>query len=283
MSRSGIMLAHPFEERRLNKWGAGPFIAQPKLDGERCRAVFDLDGHVTLYSSEENIITSVPHIVEQLEMTGISDIELDGELYIHDDNFEHIHSIVSRKVNQHYSSESMQYHVFDIVADNMSQAERLRNLYDLLEDAQGVEAIKRVQYDFVADIESVTEMLTTYKGMGYEGLIIRHPMAPYVRKRSPWMMKFKPKRSDIYKIVGYKEEISIHGTPKNRLGAFILEGDDETKFAVGSGFNDEDRMFLWQYREEMIGKWCEVQYQHITTKGKVPRFPIFVEVRTDLL
>ena len=284
MGRAGIMLAQPFEEKRLVKWGSGPFIIQPKLDGERCRALFDARGVVTLLSSEENVITSVPHINEQLEMSGLCNVELDGELYVHGDSFEHIHSIVSRKVNQHFNSYSMQFHVFDIVEDNVPQQVRLRALDELLKGYEGMDSIIRVPVDYVtSDLETIMEALIRYKSQGYEGLIIRHPMAPYVRKRSPYMMKFKPKKNDIYKIVGYKEEISIHGTPKGRMGAFILEGDDGTQFAVGSGFNDNDRFFFWQNREELIGKWCEVQYQHITTKGKVPRFPIFVKVRVDLL
>ena len=284
MGRAGIMLAQPFEEKRLVKWGSGPFIIQPKLDGERCRALFDARGVVTLLSSEENVITSVPHINEQLEMSGLCNVELDGELYVHGDSFEHIHSIVSRKVNQHFNSYSMQFHVFDIVEDNVPQQVRLRALDELLKGYEGMDSIIRVPVDYVtSDLETIMEALIRYKSQGYEGLIIRHPMAPYVRKRSPYMMKFKPKKNDIYKIIGYKEEVSIHGVPKGRMGAFILEGDDGTQFAVGSGFNDNDRFFFWQNREELIGKWCEVQYQHITTKGKVPRFPIFVKVRVDLL
>lgn len=281
--RSGIMLAHPFEEKRLAKWGSHPIITQPKLDGERCRAVFDSNGNVSLFSSENNLVTSVPHINEQLIRLGLQDMELDGELYVHGDNFEHIHSIVSRKVNQHFLSYSMQFHVFDIINDYDPQAVRLRKLLDMQKQMESIDSVHIVPWDFATDVQTIMERFAEYKDKGYEGIILRHPMAPYVRKRSPWLMKFKPKKDDIYKIVGYKEEISICGAPKDRLGAFILEGDDGTQFSVGSGLNDEDRFVFWHNREELIGKWCEVQYQHITTKGKVPRFPIFVKVRADLL
>lgn len=279
MGRAGIMLAQPFEERRLAKWGSGPFIIQPKLDGERCRALFDARGVVTLLSSEENVITSVPHINEQLEMSGLCNVELDGELYVHGDSFEHIHSIVSRKVNQHFNSYSMQFHVFDMIEDNVPQQVRLRALDELLKGYEGMDSIIRVPYDFVtSDLETVMNALIGYKACGYEGLIIRHPMAPYVRKRSPYMMKFKAKKEDIYEIVGFQEEISIHGHPKNSLGAVICKGDDGTHFKVGSGFTQEQRVEFWKYRDTLVGKYARVQYQHITTKGKVPRFPIIVEV-----
>lgn len=279
--RSGIMLAQPFEERRLNKWTSGNII-QPKLDGERCRAVFGPDKKVTLYSSECNIITSVPHINAQLESMNISDSELDGELYIHEKDFDKIHSIVSRKVNQHFLSDTMEFHIFDIVDSLVPQDLRLFALEKLFSDVK-LPNIKIVSHEWVVDMESIMEVLKRYKDEGYEGFILRHPKAPYIRKRSPYMMKFKPKKDDVYKIVGYKEEMSITGHPKGRLGAFILSSDDGANFSVGSGLNDNDRYIYWQNRDELIGKWCEVQYQHITPKNKVPRFPVFVQLRADLL
>jgi DNA ligase-1 len=280
MSRSGIMLAQPFEEKRLARWNTNTVIIQPKLDGERARAVFDHLGHVTLYSSESNIITSVPHINEQLEGLKLHDIEFDGELYVHEKPFEQIHSIVSRKVNEHYNSASMEYHIFDLVTPD---PQRLRLIALNVFLSNETDNIKRIKWTEVVNFNNVVGALNAYKSEGYEGIILRHPAAPYVRKRSPFMMKFKPKKSDVYKIVGFQEEISIHGVPKNRLGAFILEGDDGTKFGVGTGFDDSQRAFFWQNREECLGKWCEVQYQSITTKGKVPRFPVFVQIRTDIL
>jgi ATP-dependent DNA ligase len=282
--RSGIMLAQPFEEKRLAKWGQGPFIIQPKLDGDRCRAVIDGSGNVTLYSSEENIITSVPHINDQLQSLKLHDIEFDGELYVHDSPFEYIHSIVSRKVNQHYNSEVMQFHIFDVITTD-PQVARLRAVSMLLEKDINIhlDSVSAVPWDYVVDLPSIMESMSKYRNSGYEGIILRHPHAPYVRKRSPFMMKFKPKKNDIYKIVGFQEEISIHGVPKNSLGALILQGDDTSTFAVGSGFDALQRAMYWKVKETLIGKWCEVQYQHITTKNKVPRFPIFSQIREDFI
>lgn len=296
MARTGIMLAHPLEEKRYAKWSQ-PSIIQPKLDGERCRAVFNSDGSVLLYSSENNVITSVPHINQQLENTGYREIEFDGELYIHGKPFETIQSIVSRSVNQHYASDSMDYHIFDIVSSD-PQDIRLRAL-DLLLNPLHLENIKKVPSDYVTDIESIVTMLHEYEDLGYEGAIIRHPKAPYLRKRSPYMMKFKPRKSDIYRIAGYYEEMSIHGNLKGRLGSLICCGDEATflelghlqpnakipvgYFGVGSGFNEDERSVLWKEREGLVGKWCEVLYQHTTSKGRVPRFPVYASIKVDML
>ena len=114
--------------------------------------------------------------------------------------------------------------------------------------------------------------------LDYEGIVVRYFDAPYLRKRSTFMMKFKPKKEDTYEIVGWKEEIDKNGNAKNRLGALTCVGTDGTLFSVGTGLTDEDRQILWDTRELLAGKTCRVKYQHITSGRGVPRFPVFVEV-----
>src|SRR4030042_2066029 len=96
--RSGIMLAYPLEEKRLLKWQP-PFLCQPKLDGERCRVLWH-NGHAVMVSSEENVINSCPHILEQLDtLPPELQVEYDGELYIHGMAHQDIMSRVSRTIN----------------------------------------------------------------------------------------------------------------------------------------------------------------------------------------
>jgi ATP-dependent DNA ligase len=61
--------------------------------------------------------------------------------------------------------------------------------------------------------EEIMEKLEEFMANNYEGIIVRHPDAPYERKRSTNIMKFKPRREDFYTIIGAEEEISIHGEP----------------------------------------------------------------------
>src|SRR5574343_213913 len=118
--RANIMLCYPFEEKRLNRWGVSHVIVQPKLDGERCRAIIT-NGQVQLLSSEMNEIFSVPHITEELSyIFKDTKIELDGELYCHGMDFPSIHSIVSRKENLHSDYSKIQFHIFDTIQDGMT-------------------------------------------------------------------------------------------------------------------------------------------------------------------
>lgn len=274
--RSGIMLCYPFEEKRLDKWNT-PYLVQPKLDGVRCRAVKTVNGFLLLSSTEE-VIFSVPHINDYLNAK-INSLpnELDGELYNHDMTFEQIYSITSRTTNLHPSHKLIQYHIFDYVSDD-PQLSRTANLFS-------IRAILSHPLHLVPTwaTETFDEIISQYHDLtnrNYEGIIVRHFLAPYVKKRSVYMMKFKPKQSDAYKIVGLQEELDKHNNPKNRLGAFICDsgyGDGET-FTVGSGLTDSQRVEYWHAGDDLINYYCLVSYQHITPGRKVPRFPVFTRV-----
>jgi ATP-dependent DNA ligase len=276
MSRTGIMLAYPFEEKRLEKWG-NKFLIQPKLDGDRCRALFDEYGKVTLLSSEENIINSVPHIVQQLEELEYKNLELDGELYTHGTNHQLIHGTVARTVNIHPEFEQIEYHIFDFVSSE-PQYQRSLALQKLITVDTGSN-IKLVETQYGETIDDIMHGLEYYTENGYEGVILRNLDQPYVRKRSTGIMKFKPRKSDYYIIVGYEEEISIKGEPKNALGALILQSDTEQIFKVGSGsfLTRENREYLWQRKESMINQVAHVKYQHLTER-RVPRFPVLIDI-----
>ena len=274
MSRTGIMLCYPFEEQRLEKWG-NKFLIQPKLDGDRCRAIIGKDGHATLLSSEANIINSVPHIVDQLEQMGLANIELDGELYTHGTTHQVIHGTVGRTVNLHPEFENICYYIFDYVSLE-SQYKRILNLPKLIKETDN---IKIVETQFGEGLEQVMHGLEYYTENGYEGVVLRSLDNLYVRKRSTQMMKFKPRKSDYYTIVGYEEEISITGEHKNSLGALILSSEAGEIFNVGSGsfLTRDNRRVLWEQRESLRGQIAHIKYQHLTSRH-VPRFPVLIDI-----
>jgi DNA ligase-1 len=276
--RAGIMLCYPFEEKRLLKWNP-PYVVQPKLDGERCRAVYDEGLGWQLVSSELNPFNSVPHIITALDLSGIpQDIELDGELYTHGMSFEEVHGIAGRTVNLHPNSGALEYHIFDIVDPGLAQWERIKVLASLQDQFRP--GLRIVPMRTAEDLDTILRAYDEYVSYGYEGIIVRHIDAPYIRRRSTFIMKFKPKKEDFYEIIGYKQMMDKGGKPKEMLGALICRGDDGTEFSVGSGMDDNFRRVWWTGRatDELIGKVARVQYQHITPGKGVPRFPVFVEV-----
>lgn len=271
-----IMKCVPFSEDRLLKWKP-PYIVQPKYDGFRCRAMPIETGltrnEYLLLSSEENIFYSVPHLNEIFSNLNLRS-ELDGELYCHGMDFNSLSSIVSRTINLHPDYKRVQFHCFDIINDQ-PQMKRLLQIENLREVSPWIVVSPFWVCETLDDIMMAYDKLIELK---YEGIIVRHYMAPYERKRSTMLMKFKPKKDDTYKIVNVVEEVSKEGIPKNRLGALVCKSGDGNLFHVGTGFNDEERERLWNNRETLPGMNAKVQYQHLTTGKQVPRFPVFVEV-----
>lgn len=273
------MLAYPLEEKRLRKWLASVdfVICQPKLDGERCRALIDEEGNVLLLSSEENPIFSVPHIKQALELTGLKDIELDGELYSLELNKDEIRSRVGRTRNLHPQYHQISYWVFDVIGEE-TQLDRQSILLNLETQLVMHPSLQVITPEVARDMEEVMQHYHQFINSGFEGIIVRDPRAFYKRSRSTEMMKFKPSETGIFTVVGYEEEISIHGEPKGTLGALLCVDDKGEEFSVGSGLTRDNRVGLWAIRDELIGVQVKINYQHLTPKRKVPRHPVFAGI-----
>jgi len=269
--RQGIMLCYPLEEKRLMKWSS--FLCQPKLDGDRCRAVPTSNGY-KLLTSEENEVTSCWHLLEQLnEIPPELRMELDGELYNHNLPHNELHGIVSRHHPSALST-SVEYHVFDLIIENCRQSDRLIKILDILPFFG--HDIKFVETYLIDTLSDVMKFFNKFIEKGFEGIIVRNSEGYYKRKRSTDIMKFKPTKSDWYEVIGWKEEADKNGNGKNSLGSLLCRGDDGTIFSVGSGLTREQRISWWKDQDSLIGKMVKVQYQR-QNKG-TPIFPVFLEL-----
>jgi len=272
------MLAKPFNANVvLNRWHP-PYIIQPKLNGLRGRAKRQPDGTYLLFSSEGNIIISLPHINRDLQKYMTLD-HIDGEFYSHELSMtgaSGILSIVKRSNSLHTLSQEIQFHVFDIIDKNI-QSKRLRQLDEIFKAIPQTSSLVRVPYSTKNDLEGILESLDAHYSLGFEGIIIRNSNAFYETKRTSSMFKIKPTQKDYYEIIGYEEEISIHGEPKNCLGSLRCQTNNEEPFWVGSGFTRDQRYDLWINPDALIGKYCYVKYQELTTRG-VPWAPVVLEI-----
>lgn len=271
----GIMKAVPFEEKRLAKWHP-PYICHPKYDGDRCRNVSVQDTSLLL-TSEENIFFSVPHINQQLSEGDLYKFPLDGELYSHnlylEGKHELIHSICSRTVNLHPRYKEMEFWIFDVKFLNMDQMKRIQFL-NSLDDLPNV---KIAPYWICNSLDEIKKVYDTLIVKGYEGIIVRNLFNIYEEKRSTMIMKFKPKQKDIYNIIGWKEEVSMEGVPKSRIGSLVMSSQAGDEFAVSAGLDFDEKARLWEIRDQLAGKQAIVHYQHLTNK-KIPKGTFNVEV-----
>lgn len=272
--RSGVQLAYPMDLKKLLKMPT-PWLVQPKLNGERCRLLVR-HGLVTMLSSEENEITSLPHIIQSVQALNLPDVELDGEIYLHGMSKQEIGSYLRRKEPKE-DYERIQYHVFDLVC-NLKQAERQELLfYELWPILMQAKALQRVQTFKVETPAYLFELLTKYVEQRYEGIVVRNPTAVYVRKRTVDMLKWKPKHKDSYYVVDVEEEHDQYNTPKGMLGAIWCLKDGETFKVSAGGFTHDRRRELWQNQALILGKYLLVRYPELTDRG-IPNHAVALEI-----
>lgn len=293
MARKGIMLAHILTEKKLAKLRQ-PVLVQPKLDGKRCRAQLSSeDGEVkcVLLSSEENYIPCLYHIeqalintcnawLSYLEWQPEQDmllLELDGELFTHEVNFQDIVSRVNRTVNPHVDAGRVQYHIFDTISIYMQEERILTRDLFLHHASEGSPLIAVPTYK-LSSLDEWELYCAQFIEQGYEGIIFRDPYAEYETRRSPYMLKYKPRDEGLFHVMGSEEEETIHKQPKNSLGALVTE-----KGKVGTGFTQQQRKQLWEMRDQLSNYAAHVKHQGFTKEGLL-RFPVFVKLipRSDI-
>lgn len=254
-----------------------PCYTQPKLDGIRCIAVVK-DGICTLWSRTRKPIKSMPHIVQELEAAFENrDIILDGELYNHQmkSDFEKIVSLVRQEEpakDQSYMI--VQYHVYDLVNDGVF-AERMEEIDTIFANFDFY-ALKKVPTEPVNVENDIMIYFEQFREQGYEGAMLRNEFSKYVNKRSYDLQKVKEFDDDEFDIIGIEEG---RGKLAGHVGAFVCRTKDGKEFKAKAK-GDTSKLADYFKRESLwAGKRLTVQYQGLTGKEGVPRFPVGLRIR----
>jgi DNA ligase-1 len=122
---------------------------------------------------------------------------------------------------------------------------------------------------------------------GYEGIMIKDPLATYRTKRTDAWMKIKPFITVDLEVVGIEP-----GKPeskfKHTLGGLLCRGMDQGKLVevtVGGGYTEELRDEIWSDRDNVIGRTVEIKGDALTKSQDGDtwslRFPVFMGFRDD--
>lgn len=265
------MLAHKFSEQAHKvKY---PAYAQPKLDGIRCIAILK-DSKCTLWSRTRKPITSVPHIVAEIEANFSEDIVLDGELYNQEfkKNFEHIVHLV-RQEEPDAAHTDVQYHIYDMVnADPFFKRNAaIENVFA----SKDFKYLKRVITYIMLEGEH-KDFFDRFVKEGYEGAMVRNTSSLYVNKRSYDLQKVKEFDDAEFEIIGIDEG---RGKLAGHVGAFVCKMADGKEFMAKMSGDTGKLKEYFQDSKLWEGKKLTVQYQGLTGKEGVPRFPVGISIR----
>lgn len=116
------------------------------------------------------------------------------------------------------------------------------------------------------------EELKRIEALGGEGLMLREPKSKYEAGRSTTLLKVKSFLDAEAEVIGHEPGAGRH---KGRLGALAVKLPNGTRFSVGTGLSDQERV-----NPPAVGSIITFRYQELS-EGGVPRFPSYVGVRID--
>ena len=277
---------------------SGQKMMDIKLDGVRLLTVMDkAEGTVTQYTRNGKVNSNFTEICKGLRSlldTLPGSVVLDGEVV--SSSFQDLMTQINRKSNSDTSAARLA--IFDMLpledfrAGICKTPQATRHAVISAMEMNG--DFKQHTNGFVYVIPKLSVDLDTPEGYssykefnkqtleaGYEGVMLKDPMAPYELKRSYGWLKVKPFIEVSLEIIDC-EEGKAETKNVGRLGAFVCAGEDDGKKIVvncGSGFSDEQRIEFWQNRHKMIGMIIEVRGDALTLeRGETVysiRFPRF--------
>jgi DNA ligase-1 len=275
----------------------GVKLVEVKLDGVRVITVVYPNGHVEQYSRNGKELVNFEHIKKQISKHAIffaEPVVLDGEVM--SASFQDLMKQVHRKSDVEANDAVL--NLFDILTlkefnrglGDHKQIDRSYSLaawYGQFRDHMpNVTVVGQEQVDLDSDIgkERFKQINQDAIAGGYEGIMIKDPLAVYECKRSTSWLKLKPFIEVSLTVIAVEE-----GTGRNegKLGALICEGEDDGKrirVNVGSGFTDLHRDTYWTARSKLLGQIVEVRADAATKSQDSEetwslRFPRFLGFR----
>ena len=266
-----------------------PMIGQPKYNGVRCMALKSLSGnslfdsYPTSFLSKELTEYSAEHLNEQIhkiidkikEIVSFDSIILDGELYIYNVPAPTIAG-AARNTKNKYST-LLQYVIYDLAIDNISQLDRLQILHlamqgnllihrnDLVSPQVYLSSQRVINND-----EEALEYLDECLAWGYEGCVLRPYNEEYAFGQRPSfnrkLKRFIDAEFEILDIVEY-------GNRDNKVGygcKFICRNDITSGIfeCVPKG-DYEQRLEYVVNKDNYIGQQATVKFYERTI-NKLP-------------
>lgn len=266
-----VMLASKFEGKLKNE-----VSMSLKLDGVRNSAMIE-NNRILHKSRQGKVVEGLNQINKALEELKLDGYFIDGELIRinydnipSDENFRLTTTIVNSKSD---NKEGLEFVVFDMtpIEDyhkgkcNMTYTERLKLMEEKI--GKGNEFIRLVpKFGITKDIDEIYSKLNEVVSQQLEGLMLNDLNGKYeFGKRPKTIMKVKKfQDGDVLVTDIIEGEGRLVGTLGKIEVQFKYNDKIYTNY-VGSGFNDSERKYYWEHKDELIGKVITISYFEIST------------------
>ena len=272
-----------------------PALVSTKLDGIRCSVV----GGRALSRTLKPIPNKA--IFEHLSDRGYEG--LDGELIVGKPTSPTVYNETVSKVMSHDKGmDNVAFYVFDLHNHPGDFTTRNLAVRKYNNPFSPYLPIIHLEQKWVANEDDMLAYEAHCVGIGYEGLILRSPEAPYKYGRSTvkegYLLKVKRFLDSEAEIIGFEEEM-FNGNDaetnelgrtkrstakaglvgKGTLGAFLVRDHvSSVEFSIGTGLTAAQRQDAWNDRNRLVGGLIKYKYFPVGVKV-APRHPVFLGYR----
>jgi len=281
-----VALANKFDPKRAD-WN-DVWLASRKLDGVRCLTIVDIQGNVKCYSRQGNEFETLDVVREAVKQMGLRGVVFDGEICLMDkDGNEDFPGIMKQIKRKNHTIDNPRYVMFDYLTlsefDNKSSemvlTGRLGRFAKVAEHIENSIYLSVLQQVVIADDDHFAKLSTEAEELGHEGLMVRKNVG-YEGKRTQNLLKVKKFFDAEYQVIDLDfEDHRVIREGKEVVMPMLAQAWIEHKgykVAVGSGWNQEQRIRYQKNPSELIGKTITVQYFEETKNqqgGISLRFP----------
>jgi len=281
-----VALANKFDPKRAD-WN-DVWLASRKLDGVRCLTIVDIQGNVKCYSRQGNEFETLDVVREAVKQMGLRGVVFDGEICLMDKNGdEDFPGIMKQIKRKNHTIDNPRYVMFDYLTlsefdsktSEMVLTGRLGRFAKVVEHIESSIYLSVLNQVVVTDDDHFAKLSAEAEELGHEGLMVRKNVG-YEGKRTQNLLKVKKFFDAEYQVVDLDfEDHRVIREGKEVVMPMLAQVWIEHKgykVAVGSGWNQEQRIRYQKNPSELIGKTITVQYFEETKNqqgGISLRFP----------
>jgi len=264
------------------------WLGSRKLDGVRC-IIRKEQNSIIAYSREGNKFTTIQKVLDEVALIP-GDFVLDGEICLMDkDGNEDFQGIMKQIKRKDHTIENPKYVIFDYLTleefANKEGTTKLQDRYTSLQtcfkisDLTFTNILSLLSQIQITGIDHLSEMIADADANGYEGVMLRKNVG-YEGKRSKNLLKCKKFFDAEYEVLDI--EFDSHRVIREGkevvipMLANVWIEHKGYRVAVGSGWNQEQRIRYQANPEQLLGKTITVQYFEETKNqegGISLRFP----------
>lgn len=265
---------------------------EPKLDGIRAMYQEDEEGNSSFISRHKTAINFQDHLYKyckKLKEAIPQCDKLDGELIVDGKPFQDTAKAVRCSKNKNTDKDlRTTYHIFDFLPkkNKYTYKERMEMLREAFDKCFGTIYKEKkeklvpfgiivISYIKVTKVSEITEYLTMFENIGYEGAVLRNLDMKYVCGRTKDLLKTKNFFDDEAKII---EVLEGKGQMEGAAAKFRVKHRDGMKFKVTMSATLEEKREWFADPKSIIGKRVTYKYQD-KSNDDIPRFPIGLAIR----